>query len=241
MSSQVAQTGGPTMGRACPLCPGISDVNLFRYCHGIVYLNAKISDRAFDLGVPKQKLDGAEIARTSVDQGSFCTSQLMRPEQPWVQPNAANPLRNQAGILARSHAAFGTTTTCKHEVAGPLVRKFQVIIDRLAGLSLNSNLTGRPVFFCRIVARSAVYPLEATSSTLIATTSQPRSLLSIAKLDIASSRAWPSIWSFVRMDQTCLGRGGGFAPVTLPLFQGTRFGAVGVSFDWSCMVMLLGC
>jgi hypothetical protein len=58
----------------------------------------------------------------------------MRPEQPWVQPNAANPLGNQAGILARSHAAFGTTTTCKQEVAGPLVRKFQVIIDRLAGL-----------------------------------------------------------------------------------------------------------
>jgi hypothetical protein len=61
----LAQTGGPTMGRACPLCPGISDVNLFRYCQGIVYLNAKISDRAFDLGVPKQKLDGPEIARTS--------------------------------------------------------------------------------------------------------------------------------------------------------------------------------
>jgi hypothetical protein len=27
----------------------------------------------------------------------------------------------------------------------------------------------------------------------------------------------------------------------LPLFQGTRFWAVGVSFDWSCMVMLLSC
>jgi hypothetical protein len=85
LGPKVAQTGGPTMGRACPLCPGISDVNLFRYCEGIVYLNAKISDRAFDLGVPKQKLDGPEIARTSVDQGSLCTSQRMRPEQPWVQ------------------------------------------------------------------------------------------------------------------------------------------------------------
>ena len=43
LSRSLAQTGGPTMGRACPLCPGISDVNLFRYCQGI-YLNAKISD-----------------------------------------------------------------------------------------------------------------------------------------------------------------------------------------------------
>src|SRR5450631_1526945 len=54
--------------------------------------------------------------------------------------------------------------------------------------SVSSNLTGRPVFFCRTVARSAVYPLAAISSTLIATTSQPRSLLSIAKLNMARSR-----------------------------------------------------
>jgi 5-aminolevulinate synthase len=74
--------------------------------------------------------------------------------------------------------------------------------------------------------QSAVYPLAATSSTLIATTSQPRSLLSMAKLNIARSRARPSIWSFVRIDQTCLGRSGGFAPVTSPLFQGTRTGVV---------------
>src|SRR5712692_1232627 len=50
----------------------------------------------------------------------------------------------------------------------------------------------------------------------IATTSQPRSLLSIARLNMARSRARPSIWSFVRIDQTCLGRNGGFAPVILP-------------------------
>src|SRR6266487_1381859 len=86
--------------------------------------------------------------------------------------------------------------------------------------SLNSNLTGRPVFFCRTIARSAVYPLAAMSSTLIATTSQPRSLLSIARLNMARSRSRPSIWSFVRIDQTCFGRSGGFAPVSLPLFQG---------------------
>ena len=45
--------------------------------------------------------------------------------------------------------------------------------------SVNSNRTGRPVFLCRIVARSIAYPLGATSSTRTATTSQPRSLLSI--------------------------------------------------------------
>jgi hypothetical protein len=41
------------VGRACPLCPGISDVNLFRYCQRVIDLDAEISDRAFDLGMSK--------------------------------------------------------------------------------------------------------------------------------------------------------------------------------------------
>jgi hypothetical protein len=130
------------------------------------------------------------------------------------QPDASDPLRDETGILAGCHTALRAATAAEQELAGPL-----------AGVcSLNSNLTGRPVFFCRTVARSAVYPLAATSSTLIATTSQPRSLLSIAKLNMARSRARPSIWSFVRIDQTCLDPNGGFAPVTLPkaLVSGSR-------------------
>jgi hypothetical protein len=54
---------------------------------------------------------------------------------------------------------------------------------------------------------------------------QPRSLLSIASLNMARSRARPLIWSFVRLDQTCLGRGDGLAPVSLPLLQGTVYEA----------------
>jgi hypothetical protein len=33
---------------------GISDINLFRYCQCVIDLNARIPDRAFDLGVSKQ-------------------------------------------------------------------------------------------------------------------------------------------------------------------------------------------
>ena len=64
-----------TSGRACPLCPGISDINLFRYCQGVINLDAEISDRAFDLGMPEQELDSPQIARSTIDQGSFCASQ----------------------------------------------------------------------------------------------------------------------------------------------------------------------
>jgi hypothetical protein len=71
----LAQTGGWRAGRACPLCPGISDINLFRYCERVIDLDAEIPDCAFDLGMPKQELDGSEIASAPVDQGSFCPSQ----------------------------------------------------------------------------------------------------------------------------------------------------------------------
>jgi hypothetical protein len=40
---------------------------LFRYCKGIIHVNAKIPDGAFDLGVAEQKLHGPQIARPPVD------------------------------------------------------------------------------------------------------------------------------------------------------------------------------
>jgi hypothetical protein len=48
---------------------------LFRNCQGVIDLDAEISDRAFDLDMSEQKLDGPEIASPPVDQGSFCSSQ----------------------------------------------------------------------------------------------------------------------------------------------------------------------
>src|SRR5258708_31318663 len=76
------------------------------------------------------------------------------------------------------------------------------------------------------------------SSTLRATTSQPRSLLSIARLNIARSRLRSATWSLVRIDQTCFGRSGGLAPTSLPLFQG-RLDAITAWVSLSCMVILL--
>ena len=60
-------------GRA-ELRPQISNVNLLSYCQGIVDLDAEVPDRAFDLGMPEQELDGPEISRPSIDQGSFRAS-----------------------------------------------------------------------------------------------------------------------------------------------------------------------
>ena len=80
----------------------------------------------------------------------------MRPEQPGVQPNAADPVEDEAGILSGGDAAIGIATAGEQELAGPLVGGLQIVIDGLPGLIAQFKLTGRPVFFCRMVARSAV-------------------------------------------------------------------------------------
>ena len=55
-SPQLARSPRCVLGRACPLCPGISDVDLFRYRESVVDLNAEVSDGAFDFGVTEQEL-----------------------------------------------------------------------------------------------------------------------------------------------------------------------------------------
>jgi hypothetical protein len=58
-------------GRASLLCPGTSDINLFRYGKGIIDFDAKVPDGALDLGVAKQELYRPQIACASVDQGGL--------------------------------------------------------------------------------------------------------------------------------------------------------------------------
>ena len=55
-----------TTGRACPLCPGRSDINLFRYRECVVYFDPEIAHCALDLRVTEQELDGPQVACASV-------------------------------------------------------------------------------------------------------------------------------------------------------------------------------
>jgi hypothetical protein len=65
----MARRGPNGLGRACLLCPGSSDVDLFRYGKGIIDLDSEVPDSTFDLGVTEQELHGSQITSTSVDQG----------------------------------------------------------------------------------------------------------------------------------------------------------------------------
>jgi hypothetical protein len=93
----MAQTGGFRAGRACPLSPGISDINLFRYCQGVIDLDAD---------------------HPPIDQGRSCASKRMSPKQPRVQ---SDPFRYEARLLAGGQANIGTATARKQGLTGPFV------------------------------------------------------------------------------------------------------------------------
>jgi hypothetical protein len=66
------------LGGACLLRPGVSDVDLFRYCQGVIYFDAQISDGAFDFCVPEQHLDHANINVLLQEMGGKAVPQRMR-------------------------------------------------------------------------------------------------------------------------------------------------------------------
>ena len=55
-------------GQSMSALPLMSDVDLLGNGKGIVNLNAEVSNRAFDLAVPKTQLYGSQIARAGRDQ-----------------------------------------------------------------------------------------------------------------------------------------------------------------------------
>src|SRR6266480_836082 len=92
---EMARLGCSERGRAIPLCPGKSDVDLFGYCESIVDFNAQIAHRALNLLVPQQKLNCPQVASAAVDECRLGSAQRVRPEEARVQPNAGDPLTDQ--------------------------------------------------------------------------------------------------------------------------------------------------
>src|ERR1700693_3693353 len=106
------------LGRACPLCPSNSDINLFCYGQGIIDLDAEVSDGAFDLGVSEQKLHGSQVAGALVDQRCLCSSEGVGAKEMWLQPDAGNPLGDKACVLPRRHAPSRATPNGEQKFAG---------------------------------------------------------------------------------------------------------------------------
>jgi hypothetical protein len=122
------------MGRACPLCPGNSDLNLFGNRERVVNLDAKIADRAFDLGVAEQELHGSRIHCAAVGQRCFGTAQGVGAKHPRVKPDACHPFGKKASILAGCHRSIAPTAPCNKHSPGFLQVSLQEAVDGLPGL-----------------------------------------------------------------------------------------------------------
>src|ERR1700677_3405049 len=107
--SLMAQNCQYMLGRACPLCPRNSDVNLFSYREAIIYFHAEISDVAFDFGVAQQKLNGPQVAGSTVNQRRLCPSQRMCAKKLWVEPDAGDPSGKEPCVLPCRHAPADVT------------------------------------------------------------------------------------------------------------------------------------
>src|SRR5450631_4356630 len=57
----LAQRGSHGAGGACLLCPGSSDINLFRYGKGIINLDAEVPDGAFNLSIPSKSCTARKL------------------------------------------------------------------------------------------------------------------------------------------------------------------------------------
>ena len=67
-------------GQSVTALPRCSDVDLLGNGERIVNLDAKAPDSALHFRVPKEKLNGAEVSGSSVNQGSLGSPQRMGAE-----------------------------------------------------------------------------------------------------------------------------------------------------------------
>ena len=127
---------------------------------------------------------------------------------PWCRPSAKGRPAHGApvGGVVTGRSPLTRTTHPRYRRRGIAPRIQRSSDSRV--VSVISNRTGLPVILWFNEVRSLTRPAVKTSRTLIATRSQPRSLLSIAILNSARSRALPAISRRTLMDQTCRGRSG---------------------------------
>jgi hypothetical protein len=72
----------------------------------------------------------------------------------WIEPDASDPFVYEPGVLLRRQSVWTIATAGEQDCPGfrAVVRRYSSMARRV--WSVSSNLTDRPVFFCRMVARS---------------------------------------------------------------------------------------
>ena len=157
----MARTGDRRSGGACPLRPKISDVNLFRYCQGLIYFDAQISDSAFDLCAEAEAERPRDFLCVDRSGSLWCVAVnaspiASDPARRWRSnpiPGANIPgahigvwrclFWNSDSLRTRTRRASYWRPSDIHQQLGESVRSIQS--DRLTGLLLTYNCAIRSV------------------------------------------------------------------------------------------------
>jgi len=76
------------------------DFRLLRDLQRVIDHDAEVSDGAFQLGVSKQQLNGAQILHALVDQRHFGSPHRVRPVGRWIKPGSFGPAMHDPRVLA---------------------------------------------------------------------------------------------------------------------------------------------
>lgn len=66
-------------------------LGLLRHLQGILHLDPEVSDRALELGMPEQDLDGPQVLRASVYERRLGPAHAVRSICMAVQPDSGDP------------------------------------------------------------------------------------------------------------------------------------------------------
>ncbi len=122
--------------------PRLSDLSAFRQGKGVLYIDAKVPDRALDLRVPEQDLNGPEVPSLLVNDGRLGPPERVRPVILPMQPNARHPLVHEPGVLPSADVSRMVDPAREGEVVERAAPTLKPSKDACAGRFKKLELNG---------------------------------------------------------------------------------------------------
>ena len=234
------------MARAAPFLAGnsvfplkIAILRALRQGECILYVDAEVPNGTFDLCVAEQYLHCAQVTCLFIDDRCLGSAKRMRPVILPAQSDPGDPLINEASMLPSADMIGMIDPAWKDEVVERAAAAFKPRQNTAASRFEELELNGSACFLLND-DRACTNPATAGEiADLDFNDVAPRSLLSIARSNIARSRRRRSRSSQNLMAQTCCGFSARLPPSFRPTFHGRRSLAPGSYSECPIAFLLL--
>jgi hypothetical protein len=130
-------------------------LRLLRHFESVVDLDPKVTDRAFQVGVPEQQLDGANILRAPVDQRRLGAPQRVRPRS-WLNATA--------GLIERCPPTRSAISSGRSLIGSPDLRPPGMLRSRTESMRSSSRQSRTSAVIPTSSGRSCAIPKRKTGS-----------------------------------------------------------------------------